>query len=707
MLRKAKTAAVSSPQFSALKSSIKPLLGMQCYVDAKNEDGIDVSSIFSGILVELGAQIAESFGENCQVLVYSNGESKRLKAAAAFDVPVVSTLWVEQCRESNSKASCDDFLITAATASISNVKENKVMEPVIDQVSKLRNIDSPFFSSSQRVEDNIKGKEKVKRQPLKSVNTNAVNPKMPVIVEEKERKRPFIALVDSDDENDNDTPTSAPSASVETAKTEDISPAVDATEKKFEETFDSSVNDPFESLRPSNFQGKSKKNDKKVSKTSKVVSQVVEPVASTVSKSLEKPDSKKKKANSTETTEVTKCSNIAVAVSGFDNTVNDGEKETLQYILQEFLATINTSKKSSKDYTKACYIDNQNSKVDAYCSHIIAHSSSNKRSLRILFALANGSPIVTESWLYSCIEKSHWVPVTSEYRHSRYNKHKIDGQKLLLFNNSTIFIGESINPTVAVLEKLIKLIGGCVTKSIDDADYVVFSDSNVAANWLHSNALDGRKLYNKQGCLVVNTKYIFDCIESNKVLSADNKEYKVELDFSEFEVLVESEVTVGKKKVAKKTHVKDSTPTVAATPTIPANSVKKGKRKLPINESVTGNQSNKKKSPVSNVSTESQNSTTKKLSPPVVNTASSKKDSPPQDVEESPQLLLPKKSTPASSSRIQRLQDTYKDDDDEIWSETKEMQAPSSTRYVPSQESFNYTAKSDTEDNGREESPAW
>ena len=85
---------------------------------------------------------------------------------------------------------------------------------------------------------------------------------------------------------------------------------------------------------------------------------------------------------------------------------------------------------------------------------------------------------------------------------------------------------------------------------------------------------------------------------------------------------------------------------------------------------------------------------------------SSKKDSPPLDHEESPQLLLPKKNTPGSN-RSKQLRETYKDDDDEVWSESDDIRVPVSTKYVPSQESFNYTAKSDTEDNDREVSPAW
>ena len=672
---------------------------MQCYVDAKNEDGIDVSSIFSGILVELGAQIAPSFGESCQVLVYSNGESKRLKAAAVFDVPVVSTLWVEQCRESNSKASVDDFLITAATASISNVKENKVVEPIIDQVSKLRNIDSPFFSSSQRVEDNEKSKqEKVKRQPLKNVSNNIGNAKMPVIAEEKQRKRPFIALVDSDDDDDDqDSPVSAPS----------IPAITDESDKKAEETYDSAVNDPFSSLRPTNLLVKTKKNDKKPVDRG-TVDRGTKP-ADPSSKTVEKCETKKK--SNTKHSAISRNNNIAVAVSGFDNSINDGEKETLQYILQEFLATINTSKKSDKGYVKASYIDNQNSKVDAYCSHIIAHSSSSKRSLRILFALANGSPIVTESWLYSCIEKAQWLPVSSEYRHARYKQHRADGQRLSLFENCCIFIGESINPTVSVLEKLIKLIGGSVTRSIDDAKYVLFSDSKVAANWLKCNALDSRKLRGNKECLVVNTKYIFDCIESNEVLNTNNREYEVELDFSEYDALIDADAAVGNKKKVKKTDAKPSSSAVVGTPIVADHSIKtKGKRKLPVSDSLTDSQSSKKKSPVSDVVRESnsknnsQKSDLKKATPPL--NMSSKKDSPPLDHEESPQLLLPKKNTPGSN-RSKQLRETYKDDDDEVWSESDDIRVPVSTKYVPSQESFNYTAKSDTEDNDREVSPAW
>lgn len=72
-----------------------------------------------------------------------------------MDVPVVSPLWVERCRELGEKIDEADFLILSSSAA--NKEEakavssnNRVEEPVASKASSLQSVDSSFFCSSER-----------------------------------------------------------------------------------------------------------------------------------------------------------------------------------------------------------------------------------------------------------------------------------------------------------------------------------------------------------------------------------------------------------------------------------------------------------------------------------------------------------------------------------------------------------------------------
>lgn len=82
-------------------------------------------------------------------MVWSNGNMKHLRAAEFMDIVVVSPLWVEQCRESNSKAPEKDFLVTAENATFST-NRSTVSEPVPDAANSLPEPDSPSLDSSKR-----------------------------------------------------------------------------------------------------------------------------------------------------------------------------------------------------------------------------------------------------------------------------------------------------------------------------------------------------------------------------------------------------------------------------------------------------------------------------------------------------------------------------------------------------------------------------
>lgn len=112
---------------------------------------------------DLGAQIVETLGESVTHFICSGASfrrnSKRAQAAVLLDVPVVSPLWIEKCRESGTKVNEEEFLVSltsqvtnkSSSQSSKNVQENvRLLEPVASKAASLHSVDSSFFCSSER-----------------------------------------------------------------------------------------------------------------------------------------------------------------------------------------------------------------------------------------------------------------------------------------------------------------------------------------------------------------------------------------------------------------------------------------------------------------------------------------------------------------------------------------------------------------------------
>ena len=149
---------VSSTSFQQMAPRKKPLVGVIAFVETLNEDGTDASTANANILRALGATIAESFGENCTHLVWSNASERRLAAAGIFGIPIVSPLWIENCNESGTKVDESDFAVTTGHKAGGQgsgvgvgVGRPAASVPVPNAVKSSRRLNSPFYSSSQRL----------------------------------------------------------------------------------------------------------------------------------------------------------------------------------------------------------------------------------------------------------------------------------------------------------------------------------------------------------------------------------------------------------------------------------------------------------------------------------------------------------------------------------------------------------------------------
>ena len=98
-----------------------------------------------------------------------------------------------------------------------------------------------------------------------------------------------------------------------------------------------------------------------------------------------------------------------------------------------------------------------------------------RRSLRIISALARGTPIVSQDWFYACLSEQRWVD-TIPYLHCHYSKNQIlQGFKMQrTFLNLKFFLGYSKNPSQLYVENILKSSGGKITKNLSESDFFVF-----------------------------------------------------------------------------------------------------------------------------------------------------------------------------------------------------------------------------------------
>ena len=135
----------------------------------------DASSANIRILKSLGAVIADVFNEDISHFVCSNASTKRLRAAAIFEIIVVNPLWVENCFQSGSRVAEADFTVSQEVVGTSNtggssvqsILPKKTIEPIVEEEKLSRRLSSPHYSSSKQEESSNFDKPKKGKKPAK------------------------------------------------------------------------------------------------------------------------------------------------------------------------------------------------------------------------------------------------------------------------------------------------------------------------------------------------------------------------------------------------------------------------------------------------------------------------------------------------------------------------------------------------------------
>lgn len=156
------------------------------------------------------------------------------------------------------------------------------------------------------------------------------------------------------------------------------------------------------------------------------------------------------------------------------------------------------------------------------------------RTHRVLFALARGSYIVTEYWLYASLEESNWVDETP-YLHPRFsNQRAVPGGTL--FKGLSFHLAEKHNSSNRLVSALVTAAGGTISKNITSADIIVadvdwlratlgkggnFSMSSKKPPAIASKSDQIALLKRMEMFDVVSDLYINDCLESQTIIPRD------------------------------------------------------------------------------------------------------------------------------------------------------------------------------------------
>eukprot|EP00602_Paraphysomonas_sp_CaronLab_P002337 CAMPEP_0185031990 /NCGR_PEP_ID=MMETSP1103-20130426/19793_1 /TAXON_ID=36769 /ORGANISM="Paraphysomonas bandaiensis, Strain Caron Lab Isolate" /LENGTH=623 /DNA_ID=CAMNT_0027567719 /DNA_START=81 /DNA_END=1952 /DNA_ORIENTATION=- len=452
-------------------SSKQPLENVICCVETFNCDGSDASASTKTALQAMGATVdSDGIKMGLTHMIWSNGNTKHVKAAEFMDIIVVSPLWVEQCHESNAHVPESDFLVSLnGTSDTAATAKRFEAEPTLAEADCLPDPSSPSFSSSQRFSSEVSSR------PLRDISTSAGNRSRPSKSSTSECKykcRDDNKVVKpSGAENENKL--SHPSPDTASIASKSSSKASKAPRKN------STTKSSTSSI-----------NNTTTSSTEETAGSTVSKISShTISSSSRKSKSLK--------------SPRLFALSGFE-----GEDRALLGDISQTLVTLHPDSSLASD-------DDFSLSTLTGCTHIVAASNQPRRTLRVLFALAGGVPVVTEQWLFASLEAGEFVDYTP-HLHPRFSHVSLVERDPL-----PVYVGMCKDPTRHKLKALVNHWAGYTkdTQVLSEAQIVITEGiGELQRSLSKEDAAYLMKL--RESRRVLTCKDFFDCIESGSITSA-------------------------------------------------------------------------------------------------------------------------------------------------------------------------------------------
>jgi len=117
------------------------------------------------------------------------------------------------------------------------------------------------------------------------------------------------------------------------------------------------------------------------------------------------------------------------------------------------------------------------------CTHLVVGVSA-RRTLKVIFAIVKGYWILQSSFLASSVENDGWVS-EEDHEVTKYpaqDARENPQKRRTLFEGMTLHVQKMEDPSKLVVEGLVELCGGTVSKSLENADYSLALSADAKAS---------------------------------------------------------------------------------------------------------------------------------------------------------------------------------------------------------------------------------
>eukprot|EP01080_Neovahlkampfia_damariscottae_P011096 gene11096-3803_t len=513
--------------------------------DAPQDDDSS-SNLLKGVVAFVDVQ--KKLGKTVTHVFFKEGKPSTWKNSNEKDLKLVSPQWIEECLKKNEVLDLDDF---------------KAEEPQAKPIVKAKKTETPKKRKTDEKEESPKKKKKLEKETSEEEAEEEKKEKKKTVAKKEEKSKKETEKKDEGEEK-------VEKKKVIKKVVKKVEPKKDEKEKKKDEKKKEEKKKPATPKKTAESSDKKKKptTTKKTEKKKKG------------EKEIDPEDKMEEEFVGDEEEEEEE----EVDGKTFDETDEEEDEEELleeEDELESSPQRVNSDlKKFEKKLAKAEYIfelsgvedfaretvmDVIESKSDSSLSvyptenyegqrftHLI--SDSDKRTLKVLFAIAFGAKIIKSEWLLEkVIEKGDWVDEIDYIRkkflkqieasiESNKKPETDDAERVtfpLFYQRKFCLVGE-IKPKKLILERLINACGGKVVASVRRCDICIAGEGAPKLCLSEDDSFS-----------TVNVNWLFDCVGNYEI--QDTKKYEItKQQIDEWEKLRKSPKNSAKKLSKKK-----------------------------------------------------------------------------------------------------------------------------------------------------------
>lgn len=400
-----------------------PLKDCVFFVDVKLTGEIDVKDSTASHLEELGGKVQKGLSKSVTHVIWKDGKKSTLtKSVEEFKIPVLEMKWVDECKKQNKMVDTKGYEVEAIPENISGKRKKEENEE----------------PKKKKKKDDDETEEKTEKKKTSQEKTSQEKTSQEKTSQEKKKKEKEGKKKEEKEEMEE-----------KKKKKKDVK-----KEDKKEDKKSKKKEDKKESKKP-----------KKKEKKEKVKESQDEELFG--GDETEEEDEKNPNLSSSEEEEEEELPMDELEESAIVDHSDHEYRQKWTYRISKFKYIFETSQLQEGERDILTNLIQKNKKISSMAcpdgyeyegekfTHLIA--GDDKRTLKVLFALAYGAKILDSKWLYECLSKEDFVPEEEFLR----TKFKPSNQGSLL-KGLKIHISGKTQPNVSLLSRLVVACGGTI-----------------------------------------------------------------------------------------------------------------------------------------------------------------------------------------------------------------------------------------------------